>query len=509
MRVAAILQQPVTLDFAHFRHFYTNYTYVPMQVFTNLSGAQIARFSEMLSTTPGLELETVPVRHYPHNDLAADLLGYVQPLVQDSKFLPTKYEGQAGLEKVFDDRLRGEDGADLVLVNNQNFRQSEEILSPNQNGSDVQLTIDLPIQEAAEKALAAHSPDVRGAVVVMDVRNGDVLAMVSAPAFDPNEFVHGVSLAEWDKLNDPKYTAMMNKATMGAYPPGSTFKTITGIACMEAGVLNPTEVFQSPGIWHGKEHDIKDTAGAGPFDFERAFYRSSNTYFITYGLKAGLAKLLEVAKRFHLGEKTGIASHQEVAGELPSAKEVNKTPDVCIGQEVTVTPLQMAVMTSAIANGGKIFRPRIVSRVHSLDSNIPDELTPPGLVRDVVQLNPHHLEVIRSAMLADTEHGPDAFSKGGSAYEKFHHAGSGAPMLPNFRVGGKTGTAQIKSANVDYKITWFDSYGPIENPRYAVVVVVEGGASGALTCAGPAEQIYEAIVKEEQSKSRQAPLAMK
>jgi penicillin-binding protein 2 len=515
-RVGALLQQTVALDAARFRHFDTNYTYVPMQILTNLNAEQIARFSEQLSNVPGLELETEPVRNYPHKDLAAHLLGYARPTGGDRKYLPANYAGEAGLEQVFDEQLRGQEGEDLVLVNNQNYRQREETLSPNHLGGDLCLTLDLPIQRAAQQALSTELPNIRGAAVVMDVHSGDVLAMVSVPAFDPNEFVRAISPARFEQLNDPKMKPQANRATFEAYPPGSTFKIITAIAGLESGVMDPEEIYHSPanpldpshGIFNEQGYHIKDLAPPGDYDFERAFYHSSNSYFCHYGMKAGLRKLLEVAKRFHLGEKTGFAARQEVAGIVPRPEQagksmpLNSAPYVAIGQEITVTPLQMAVMVAAIANGGTIFWPRIVSSASSPETGEVEELYAKARVRDQVQLNPQHLQLIRAAMLQDTEH------EGANAYAAFHYPGSSAPYLPNFHVAGKTGTAEVDSEELDYKtVTWFDSFGPYENPRYAVVVMILDGGFGATHCAPVARKIYQAIVREEQTTHPKPALA--
>jgi penicillin-binding protein 2 len=514
-RAAALLRQPLALDPAKFRHFYTNYSYAPMQVLTNLDSGQIAVFSEQLSGQPGLELDTQPVRFYPRKETAAHLLGYVQRTGESSRYLPAEYQGESGLEKAFDDLLHGEAGSELVLVNSENYRQSQEVLTPNHYGRDLCLTLDLAIQQAVEGALAEKAPKLRGAVVVMDVHSGDILAMASAPAFDPGEFVGGISAARIAQLNDPKLKPQVNRATADAYPPGSTFKIITSIACLESGVMDPAEIYHSPpnemdpvhGVFEEKGYHIDDTAPPGDYNFEKAFYHSSNSYFCHYGLKAGLRKLLEVAKRFHLGEKTGFVTREEVAGVVPGPEQAGRTmplnsaPDVSIGQEITVTPLQMAGMISAIANGGTIYWPRLVSHALSPETGEVEELFPKARVRDQVQINPQHLQIIRQAMLQDTEH-PDA-----NAYEAFHTR-SGAPLLANFHVAGKTGTAEVKSAALDYrKVTWFDSYGPFENPRYAVVVMVVDGVAGGKTCAPVAEKIYETLVRREQTSQPKPALA--
>jgi penicillin-binding protein 2 len=524
-RVSTRLDEPRMLNTNGFIRHYNDYPYVPFQIVPNLSPSQVAIFSEQLSAQPALELETQPLRIYPNGALMAHLLGYVQrrDMADDSEisFTMPDYQGRSGVERAYDEELRGQAGLKSVLVNNLNYRQRENIEAPNEPGDDVYLTIDLGLQRAVEKALAGAQSQTRGAAVVMDPRNGDILAIASAPTFDPNEFVPGhpsYSPAEAERLADTKFTPEVNRAISGAYPPGSTFKIITGIACLESG-LDPDEVFDSPGEYHASAtHVIGDTAGAGKFNFERAFYRSSNTYFIHYGMMAGLRKILEVARRFHLGEKTRISTGQEpTAGDMPMPETVgislalSSTPDVCIGQEVTATPLQMACMLCVIANGGTLYWPRVVNCDRSHDTGEFQTLVAPGRVHDHVAINPRHLEIIRRAMLDDTEHSADGPTKAegpGSAYAAFHHYGR-SPDLGNFRVAGKTGTAEVKSVGSKYKrITWFDSYAPYEDPRYVVVVMVEDGSFGGTTCAPVAEKIYEAILKREREVvSKSATLA--
>jgi penicillin-binding protein 2 len=509
-QVGASLQEQRIFNTNAFLRHYTNYPYVPFDIVPDLAPRQVARFAEQLSGLPELEMETQPVRSYPNGALAAHILGYVQresfDAEQVSYTLPD-YEGRSGVERVFDSKLRGRPGVKLVLVNSLNYRQHEDIETPNEPGGDIYLTIDLAVQRAAEKALAAAQANVRGAVVVMDVRNGDILAMASAPAFDPNNYVAGLTPNEMTALNDPKNMPQINRAIDGAYPPGSTFKIITAIACLESG-LDPNEVYDSPGEYRASPNSrpIGDTAGAGKFDFNRAFFRSSNTYFIHYGMQAGLRKILEVAKRFHLGEKTRFPIGPEVAGDIPGPEKAgvsllrSSTPDVCIGQEITTTPMQMAGVVGAIANGGTIYWPRLASHSYSPETGEEEQLFAPGRVRAHVEIHPRDLELIRRAMLNDTEHQADNTAGPGTAYKEFHQP-DGELKLHNFRVAGKTGTAEVKSsgANSPRRITWFDSYGPYENPRYAVVVMVEDGSFGGPTCAPVAEKIYEALIKREQS----------
>ncbi len=456
--VGAVVEEPRILNTNAFLRHYNSYPYVPFEIMPDMDPKQLARFAEQLSGQPDLEIETEPVRNYPNGSIAAHVLGYVQREYVESddiSYTLPDYAGKTGVERLYDSQLRGHSGVRLVLVNSMNYRQREEVEAPNGPGDDIYLTIDLNIQRAAETALAAapgaHSP-VRGAVVVMDCRNGDVLAMASSPSYDPNGFVEGLTKEEVAELNDPKHTPQLNRAIDGAFAPGSTFKIITSIACLESG-LDPNEEFDSPGYYQEspRAKRIGDTAGPGLFNFHRAFFLSSNTYFINYGKKAGLQKLLEVARRFHLGEKTDFAIHPEVAGNVPTPDKAgvtlafSSTADVCIGQEITTTPLQMACMYGAIAMGGKLYWPRIASHSYSINTGQDAQLCPPGRLRDVVRVDPRHLEIIRQAMLADTEQGPTTDSKAGTAYWAFHN-GRGEPKLPkpSHRRQNRHGRSQVE-----------------------------------------------------------------
>jgi penicillin-binding protein 2 len=514
-RLSASLAEPRLLNTNAFLRHYRDHPFVPFQIVPDLTPKQVAILAEQWQGQSAVDLETQPVRVYRHHALAANLLGYVQRRnnsdAGEFSFDMPHYEGTSGVESVYEEVLRGQAGENSVLIDNMNYRQRQEVETPDEPGNDLYLTIDLSLQKAAEKALAAApygGPVIRGAAIIMDPRNGDILAMASAPSFDPNYIVLGQP-DKIEHLNDPKLKPQFNRAVTGAYPPGSTFKIITAIACLEDG-LDPNEVFDSPGEYRAtpRSRPIGDEAGKGKYDLVRAFYRSSNTYFIVKG-KDRLSKILEVAKRFHLGEKTGISTRREAAGDVPEPDMVGPSlgmsaADICIGQEITASPLQLAGMVSVIANGGTLYVPRVVSYAKSPESGEIQQLVPQGQVRDHVQIDPRHLALIRHAMLEDTEHAPDSMGPGGTAYASFHSGG--APKLGGFRVAGKTGTAEVKSPGSPYRrVTWFDSYGPFEDPRYVVLVMVEDGSFGGNTCAPVAEEIYEAILKREQPTPKRTP----
>ena len=490
-QLGSILHTNATIEWKKFQTHYSDHRYVPFTIISGLDKGQVATYAERLSDQPDVELEVEAVRKYVYGTRAAHLLGYAQmrDLPDEEKRLWTypvpDYQGKVGIESAYDDELSGKPGTKWIVINNMHYRQREGHTDPSEPGDNVFLTIDASIQKAVEHELSPY----HGAAIVMDVNNGDVLAMASSPTFDPNGFANGVSAADWAKMTDEIRRPMFNRATFGAYNPGSTFKIITALACLESG-LDPNELIYLPGAYRPKHgHEIKDTAGPGEFDLKRAFYKSSNAYFITNGIRlAGARKLMEVARRFHLGEKTEIGT-PEVSGYVPTPDQAAKLAEghlanFCIGQEVTTTPIQMACFVSSIANGGKLFWPRVVLDHRSAEEPFELASHQSGNVRDIVKINPRHLELLREAMRLDTEN-PEA-----NAYLAFHNAGKDAL---SFQVAGKTGTAEIKRPGVKDKTTWFVSYAPVDHPRWAVVVMVESGGSGGTTCAPVAREIYAAL----------------
>jgi len=497
--LAAVLQQPVVLDYNTFTKHYNDQLALPLPIITNLTKTQIARFQEQPSTLPGLDLDIQPTRTYPGGKVGAHMLGFLRRDDSSMKdedaffnFRLPDYKGQVGLEGFFDQVLRGKAGVKSVLVNNLGYRQSETIWAPADPGKNLVLTIDLNLQQAAEKALAGAQSDVRGAVVIMDPNNGDILALVSIPSYDPNLFLPRVNRAHWDMLMDEDLKPTRSRATQENYQPGSIFKIVTGLACLESG-MDPYTKISSPGhIFVGRRR-IDDTAPAGEYDFRRAFILSCNTYFITNGLKAGVERIVAIGQRLHLGERTQIPTWQDNGGIFPTTRRIRtgwvdgETANLCIGQgEIAVTPLQMAVMASAIANGGTVFWPRLVARLDPQDllSGEQPTIIPQGRVRDYLGVSARSLRVVREAMLADVE---DPKGSGRLA------------AVPGFRVCAKTGTAQIMDAHnrvVDWT-TWLASYAPYESPRYVVIITVESGKSGGATCAPVAQKVYQAIQQYE------------
>jgi len=506
-QVAMQLQIPADFDAGEFSNHYAKRLVLPFPIASELSHAQIARFEEKFSGSAGVDLEMQSVRVYPLESTAAHVLGYLRrddrSVVGEEAYYSYRlpdYRGLIGIEGGFDEELRGHAGGKSVLVNNLGYRQSENVWQPTVPGNNVVLTLDARLQQAAEKALrwpGTGGANTRGAVVVMDVRNGDILALASSPTYNPNFFVRGFPPGQWERQHDELLRPEINRATQDNYQPGSIFKIVVGMAALETG-FNPNELYTVEpypgdaryGVFHLGRRDIKDTVQPGRYNFRRAFAKSSNSYFIYHGLQPGvLDKILELGHRLHLGERADLPTRQESAGIFPTPQKVRAgwspgdTANLSIGQaQLAVTPLQMAVMISAVANRGTVFWPRLVQRLESQDPLVtaPVQTFETGRVRDQLGVSARTLAIIHDAMLADTED-PD---------------GSGtAAVVPGFRIGGKTGTAEVTDArgNKVDKITWFASYGPWESPRYAVIVMVESGRSGGNTCAPLARQIYETI----------------
>lgn len=500
-----------------FNAHYAKLRALPMPIVENLDSPQLARFLENAALPPSVDLETEPLRYYPNGKLAAHLLGHLVKDVSSKtdevssvNYRLTDYRGNLGLERAFDEELRGKAGVKSVLVNNLGYRESENIWFPTEPGKNLILTIDLPLQKAAEEALYKEvGPDVAGAIVVMDANNGDIFALASAPTFDPNDFIPGISTAKMAEYNDPKSKPMRNRATQENYRPGSVFKVVTALAGLQKGVINERnlhEPFYNPGFFKLGRMVIDDEAAKGDYTFERAFIKSSNTYFIHYGLEAGFAAVQKAGMEFQFGQAMSLPTRQNTAGNFPTPAWIEKmkveqglrwqegdTANLCIGQGyLDVTPMQIAVMIAAIANGGTMVQPRVVDRVVP-QAGAEEDSEPrvfPYETRGRAEFAPEHLALIRKVMRADVAvraPGPDQ----GTGFRA---------EVPGMNICAKTGTAENKvGGRVVRKDVWFASFAPYEAPKYVVIVMVEGGVFGGTTAAPVAKKIYQAIQKREQT----------
>lgn len=523
-KVATVLQTPLTLNYTNFSRHYETARAMPFCVASNLSPQLVARFEEQSINAIGVDLEIQSKRSYPYSNVAAHVIGYVRSddssAIGENAFFSYRtpdYRGLVGVEGGFDKYLRGRAGAKSVQVNNLGYRQAENIWEQAVPGQNVVLTIDLAVQRETEAALRKQiGSRGRGAVVVMDVRSGDVLALASSPTFSPSQFAHGISHHDYRQIQE--LTAAKNRATAEQYQAGSIFKTIVALAALEtpSARFDPHEKYrvqENPnhpgrGIVYVGNNSWRDTVSPGDYDLRRAIAKSSNAYFIALGLRPGVFdRVVELGKRLHLGERfdtNSLPLRQEAAGHFPSAQRVSKqdwrdghTANICIGQgEMDVTPVQVAVMISAIANGGTVLKPRLVDRLEPQNpaSIEPAALYPTAQIRDRLGVSKRSLDILRDAMLSETED-PD---------------GTGRYVLGcGYRVCGKTGTAELQTLREDGQkknTTWFASFAPYESPRYAVIVMVENGISGGTTCVPIAKDVYLAL-KSFEARSQPTTLA--
>jgi penicillin-binding protein 2 len=391
---------------------------------------------------PGVTLRVRPRRSYADGQMAAHVLGYLGEINQ--KQLKTLREqgytvgdeiGQYGLERRWEEVLRGQSGGQQVEVDalGRRMRVLHEVSDV--PGYTMHLTIDRQLQAAAYEALQGK----QGTIVAIDVSNGAILALASTPAFDPNTFARGIKSDEWSGLIKDRLRPLNNRATQGQYPPGSTFKIIMAIAGLEEGVMNPESFISDPGFYPFGNRNFRDwkQGGHGAVNLHKAIVESCDTYFYQLGPKLGVDKIAKWSRAFGLGEKTGIALDDERGGTIPDTEWKRKrfrqpwfpgeTLSVAIGQGyVTATPLQMANMMAAVANGGKLYRPRLVNKVESVDGATVREYGP-ELIR-TIDLKPDTLTRVHNAL-------NDVVSGAGGT--------GGAARSQLISVAGKTGTAQV------------------------------------------------------------------
>ncbi|KAF1682188.1 penicillin-binding protein 2 [Veillonella sp. R32] len=468
--------------------------YEPIRLATDITMDRVTMIEEHRHELPGVSIEVEPLRYYPYDSLASQLFGYVGEVSEDelneiktedpeTTVGPGTILGRSGLEKMYDDVLRGIDGGKQVEVDATGRPVAEVGRKDTIPGRDIHLTIDLPLQKAAEKAVADQLASLRSqgipargaAVVAMDPNTGAVLAMVSAPGFNPNWFARGITSAQWNQLNTDPNHPFDNKVISGEYPPGSPFKIVTGAAALELKKVTPNEmIFDSGRHWLIDKRNAEGEA-LGWLDFNTALAKSDNVYFYEMGNRVGIEELDRFAKLFGLGEKTGIKLYGESSGNLASPEYKRKvfdqdwylgeTFDAAIGQSFTlVTPIQMAVLMSEVANGGIRYQPYVVSRIDNSDGT-PAEIFGPKKI-GVLQVSKTVMDLIRNALR-------DVTAEGGTAGSLF----KGWPI----EIAGKTGTAENATGR-DHG--WFVAYAPYDKPRIVVVALVEQGSFGAGS-AGP------------------------
>ncbi len=478
--------------------------YRSLPIKTNLSEAEVARFMVARHRFDGVSVQARLQRHYPFGARFAHLLGYVGRInerelrrVDARNYRATTHIGKTGIEKYYESLLHGTVGVREDEVNSHGRRIRVIRETPPRPGESLVLSVDARLQAVATAALAGRS----GAVVALDPRNGEVLALVSEPDFDPNLFVNGISRRDYARLRDDRERPLFNRALRGQYPPGSTVKPIVALAGLEAGLITPERrmfagpYYELPGGGRRFRDWLK--GGHGWVDLDRAIVRSCDVYFYDLSYKLGIDRLHDIYGRFGLGRPTGVDLPGELGGLLPSrewkrrrhkqAWYPGETVILGIGQGyLLATPLQLATMTACIAMRGDCRRPHLLKARTA--SAVPSDTGQPRGWR-VTLRDPRHWDVIIDAMRHVV-----------SSPEGTGRRINDAP----YSIAGKTGTAQVFSLKEDEEYeadklarhmrdhAWFVGFAPVEDPRIAVAVIVEHAGHGGSVAAPVARRVMDA-----------------
>ena len=491
--------------------------FVPVTVQELLEWPEVARIEVNAPDLPGVSIDVGQRRFYPHAQRGAHVLGYVaavreedlngDPLLE----LPGFRIGRNGVERMYDMALRGTAGTSQLEVNAVGRVIRELGRQDGQSGNDLVLTIDMALQKFAAELLGDES----GAAVVMDIHTGDLLALASNPEFDPNAFTRGLSSSEWQTLVANERSPLRNKAVAGEYAPGSTFKMMVALAALEAGVVDENSSFFCPGflrLGDGRFHCWK-RAGHGNVELVRGIRESCDVYFYEIARRVGIDRIAAMAERFGLGTRLSVDLPNERPGLLPTRdwKQAvigeqwvqGETLVNGIGQGfVLATPLQLAVMTARLANGGIAVVPHLARDVVQ-DGRVADRAAPAFAS---LGIDERHLALVVQGMIEVTTH-----ARGTARGARINRL--------DMEMGGKTGTAQVRRIsrrerlsrvlkNEELPWRWRDhalfvAFGPIENPRYAVSVVVEHGGGGSRVAAPIARDIMTMAL--ERDAARRAP----
>ncbi len=476
--------------------------FLPVTLAEQVSWEDVSRVSVNAPALPGVTAEVGLTRIYPQGPDFAHVAGYVGPVsdydlnqLQDPDPLlriPRFQIGKVGVESKMEATLRGKAGAKRVEVNATGRVMRELDRTEGRSGADLQLTVDADLQSYVQARLGTDS----ASAVVMDCNSGDLLAIASSPVFDPNLFVRGISVADYRSLTDDPFRPLASKSVQGIYPPGSTFKMITAMAALEAGLITPDETVYCPGHMElsGRRFHCWRRGGHGHVDLQNALKQSCDVYFYDIAVRVGMDKISAMAQRFGLGIRHDVPMSAVARGLAPNRDWkprvrgedwlVGDTANAAIGQGfVLASPLQLAVMTARLATGRSV-SPRLIKSVDGIEE--------PERAGQTIDVNENHLRMIRRGMYAVSN------DRRGTAY-------GSRVIADEYRLAGKTGTSQVRNITEAERrsgvvrnedLPWerrdhalFVNFAPAEAPRYAVAVVVEHGGGGSTAAAPIARDI--------------------
>src|SRR5216117_2641536 len=484
-------------DDAILRH-YRNRGIMPLEIAQNLSEAEHEKVKGDLP--PGILVRPVYVRIYPNGKVAGQIIGYTgktgrnpDGIVDNHETLWPETEGREGLEQTFNEMLTGKHGEYKLTFDKDGRKTSEKLITPPEPGFNVVTTLDLHLQQLAEKALEAKAK--RGAMVIMDPNNGDILALASWPTYDPNLFVPSISTEQLKALQDDPDIPLLPRAYRSSYPPGSTFKIAVGIAALESHAVYPDDQYECvPAIQIGNVtfHNWKKS-NRGALNFVQALTESCDTWFYQVGIKTGSAPIIDWALKLGFGAKCGIPLRGEAEGRIPNDEYMKAThgrkilngdiANMSIGQgDIQVTPLQMAQAMATIANGGTLYQTRLVQQVQTFDIQIATAYQ--VRAKRTLDFSFETSDQLRTGMINVVN------GAGGTAHQA---------SLDNVEVAGKTGTAQWGPKNKERTAAWFAGFLPADEPKYAFAAVYEGDVGskvhGGTTAAPMIADIFQDIYK--------------
>jgi penicillin-binding protein 2 len=504
-----------------------NFESLPLR--TRLTDEEVARFAVNRYRFPGVEIKARLFRQYPFGALASHLIGYIGRIndkdvkrIDDwdetANYKGSDYIGKSGVELSYERELHGITGVEQVEVDAGGRAVRTLSRTPPTSGNNVRLALDIRLQQVAERAFGER----RGALVALDPTNGEVLAFVSKPGFDPNLFVDGIDPASWTELNESPDKPLLNRPLRGAYPPGSTIKPFLALSALTSGKRTPTQAISDPGYYQipGSAHRFRDDkpGGHGYVDMPRSIIVSCDTYYYTLAGETDIDDTYAFMSQFGYGKETGIDIEGELPGVLPSRawkrerfsgksyrEEHRKwylgdSISAGIGQGYNAfTPVQQALAISMIANDGVSFQPHVVKSIENVATGETREMA--ARAQRSLVVKPEHLAVIKNALIGVPKEGTSAQAFVGAKYVS----------------AGKTGTAQLFSLKQDTKYVagrveerlrdhaWYIAYAPADHPRIALAVLVENGGFGAQAAAPVARAVFDYFLLGEQSGLPAAP----
>ncbi len=457
---------------------YKNRGVVPMIIAQDLKPPEIENFNRL--QPPNLSLEAVYQRFYPNGPLAGHIIGYAGRAgkmpdgpIQNNELIWPDAVGREGLEQMFDDQLQGKTGQFNISFDPSGKKTAAQTTIPPQPGYNVVTTLDETLQRLCENVLEKSVK--RGAIVMIDPNNGEILAMASWPTINPNAFIPNISTEAFKALNDDPAIPLIPRAFRSSYPPGSVFKIPVGLAALQEHVVEIDDEYSCPAAMEIGNITFRNwkKTGSGSLNFCEALTQSCDTWFYQVGIKTGSVKMATWATKMGFGSRTGIPLAAEAGGRIPTDEYMRKAhgrkmlegdlANFSIGQgDVEVTPLQMAQGMATIANGGTLYQTRLVKQVQSIDGQIITAY--PVRARGELGIEPKIMKEMRKAM------GQVVSSPSGTA---------GKASVPGVQVGGKTGTAQWGPKHKERTAAWFAGFAPLEKPRYAFAAVFESDVSNA------------------------------